>query len=421
MPLNFETKDYRRLFTSHPLSVFLDRKTHELNNEIDALNNDELIRVAIEDYIIYFSTKYHVTAPSLNTAAPTIEAVEGKFLSNKPGEEFVVGFLYCVTYPFVGDSELFNFYSDNQSPVKMRGAVTNDHLIIAHSSDKFDSMDVDAPLEAKLRDIENELNRQRGKIDSFNKNIKEVVKIRIEQRKARLSAMGQVLNRLGYPLTRRKEDDAGTIVVPIARKLLRPVPAISKASVPEYRLNEVDYRAVLQMLASMSLAMERSPTTFAHLTEEQIRDFFLVTLNANFDGAATGETFNRTGRTDILIRSGNSNIFVCECKFWDGSAKHSDTIDQLLSYVTWRDTRTAILIFNRRANFTAVLAKIAETTKSHSSFIEEKATDTETEFRYIFRHPRDEELLFDVTVLAFDVPVSDETSGDVAGRSDTSR
>ena len=60
---------------------------------------------------------------------------------------------------------------------------------------------------------------------------------------------------------------------------------------------------------------------------------------------ATGETFNYGGKTDILIRYQGNNIFIGECKFWKGPKSYLETIDQILRYVTWRDTKVAIFVF----------------------------------------------------------------------------
>jgi hypothetical protein len=67
-------------------------------------------------------------------------------------------------------------------------------------------------------------------------------------------------------------------------------------------LAEQDYQHVLTVIEGMTATMERNPTTFAKLDEEQLRDMYLVPLNGNFEGAATGETFNAEGKTDIIVR-----------------------------------------------------------------------------------------------------------------------
>jgi len=43
-------------------------------------------------------------------------------------------------------------------------------------------------------------------------------------------------------------------------------------------------------------------------------------LNTHYEGGATGETFNAAGKTDILIRVEDRNVFIGECKWWSGAA-----------------------------------------------------------------------------------------------------
>jgi hypothetical protein len=70
-----------------------------------------------------------------------------------------------------------------------------------------------------------------------------------------------------------------------------------------------------------------------------------MVLQPNIEGSATGETFNKSGKTDILLRFNNSNVFIAECKFWHGQKILLDTVSQLLNYLTWRDSKAAIIIF----------------------------------------------------------------------------
>ncbi len=68
----------------------------------------------------------------------------------------------------------------------------------------------------------------------------------------------------------------------------------------------------------MVMVMERSPQDFKDMKEEDLRQHFLVQLNGQYEGQATGETFNYDGKTDILIRIDGRNIFIAECKYWGG-------------------------------------------------------------------------------------------------------
>ena len=166
------------------------------------------------------------------------------------------------------------------------------------------------------------------------------------------------------------------------------------------------YEEILSVLSNMVTVMERNPKTFGGIEEEALRDHFLVQLNGQYKGQATGETFNKKGKTDILIRVDGKNIFIAECKFWGGEKKLKETLDQLLGYTTWRDTKLALLIFNRNKNFSAVLEQIPEVMKNHPTFRQELSYPSETRFRFILHHPEDKNRELLLTVLAFEIPRS---------------
>src|SRR5262249_55009856 len=85
----------------------------------------------------------------------------------------------------------------------------------------------------------------------------------------------------------------------------------------------------------------------------------------HYEGSATGETFNAAGKTDILVREGNRNLFIGECKIWHGSNKFAEAIDQLLGYLTWRDTKSALIVFSRNKHFTSVIESINTEIERH--------------------------------------------------------
>ena len=138
--------------------------------------------------------------------------------------------------------------------------------------------------------------------------------------------------------------------------------------------------------------------------EEDIRQQFLVQLNGRFEGAATGETFNYEGKTDILVRVEGKNIFIAECKFWGGPKAYLETIDQLMGYLSWRDTKTAVVIFNRNKDFSNVLKSILETTETHPNKKKGPEKLGETRFRYTFSNPKDANRELVLTVITFDIP-----------------
>jgi len=127
-------------------------------------------------------------------------------------------------------------------------------------------------------------------------------------------------------------------------------------------------------------------------------------LNGQFEGKATAETFNMSGKTDILLREGDRNAFIVECKFWKGPKAFTDAIDQLLGYATWRDGKTVILVFNRGTDTSTVLSGIDTTVKAHGNFKRTVTWPHDSGFRYILRSKDDANRELILTVLAFHVP-----------------
>ncbi|MBZ5534057.1 MAG: hypothetical protein LAO20_21720 [Acidobacteriia bacterium] len=113
---------------------------------------------------------------------------------------------------------------------------------------------------------------------------------------------------------------------------------------------------------------------------------------------------NLQGKPDIVIRVEGKDVFIAECKFWKREKVFLGTIEQLLSYLSWRDTKAVVLVFNRNADFTAVLSKIAEITQKHNNFKRALGKSDESTFRYVFGQPNDANREIALTVMAFDIP-----------------
>lgn len=98
------------------------------------------------------------------------------------------------------------------------------------------------------------------------------------------------------------------------------------------------------------------------------------------------------------------NIFIGECKFWTGEKGYLETLDQVLSYLSWRDTKASVLIFNRNKDFTGVLKKIEDGTSKHSNFKKQIKKRSETSWTYLFGHKDDTNREISITVQAYNVP-----------------
>jgi hypothetical protein len=135
-------------------------------------------------------------------------------------------------------------------------------------------------------------------------------------------------------------------------------------------------------------------------------------LNAVFEGKATGETFRKYGKTDIRIEEESRSAFVGECKLWGGEKVLLDALDQLLGYLTWRDCKAALVLFNKDvAGFSGVQETIASALAKHRGFLRGKETGHAGEWRFVFQSAEDPAREVTVHVFAFNLFVAQERAG----------
>ena len=214
-----------------------------------------------------------------------------------------------------------------------------------------------------------------------------------------------LVSSLGFALKKDSTAPRTYAAPSVRRKIARRPPQASSAPYEaEPSLSDDDFEHILEVIENMTSVMERSPAAFSGMDEEALRTHFLVQLNGQYEGQATGETFNYEGKTDILIRENGKNIFIGECKFWGGSKKLIETIDQLLGYSSWRDTKVAVIVFNRNKDLSKVLTAAQETAEGHRSYKKTLNPKSETSYRYTFSHRDDENREMTLALLVFDVP-----------------
>lgn len=76
----------------------------------------------------------------------------------------------------------------------------------------------------------------------------------------------------------------------------------------------------------------------------------------------------------------------------------------MLGYTAWRDTKTAILVFNRGTETSTVLNGIKEIAEKHPNYKRTLPWKHESGFRYVFHQTGDTNREFLLTVLVFHVP-----------------
>jgi hypothetical protein len=402
------------LFSGFELREALEAQKGEMFQEIDRMEPNQLLNTGLESLCDYFEQKYRVDAPQLGEAEIQTDQREAdvdvrgdfdraRFDTSKP--LYVRGTTVSFFVPFNGDHELLQCRPSSFTFNPPRATVCPSEIVLTYTEVEHDASALKTSFRHDLSQIRQWLQWVSNDVSVFNASLRGTARQRIETRRQKLIKDQGLVADLGFPL-RRREGAPRTFAVPSVRRkpVTRPAASAERPTPPEPALDMQHYEHILSVISNMVAVMERSPKAFRDMREEDLRQHFLVQLNGQYEGQATGETFNFEGRTDILIRVGGRNVFVAECKFWRGPGSLRAALDQLLDYASWRDTKTAVIVFNRGADFSSVVAKIPDVIKSHPNFQRQLGFNSETGFRFVLHHRDDTSRELILTVLAFEVP-----------------
>jgi hypothetical protein len=295
--------------------------------------------------------------------------------------------------------------------IRPAGRVGEDELLLPIEFARDAKPDIDGQVNAFIGSVSQYLGWARAQIDSFNSSLEQQATRAIEARRRRIEERDAHLATSSIP--ERRPSGAKTYIPDVIVR--RPAPALphrkAQKAPPhlEPALEEKVFEHILGVIRMQAAQMEQTPGTYASMPEEDRRQIILATLNTHYEGRGAAEAFNYHGKTDILIRYEDKNLFICECKIWSGQEHFTDTIDQLFRYVGWRDTKLAIVMFVGEKGLTAILRKARPTLGDHEQFVSWKEEVRETELRACMHWPEDTERLADLNVFFVHIPVTAPT------------
>jgi hypothetical protein len=404
------------LFHKYDLAGVVENHRAALLKELDGMSDNRLLNTDLAELQRYAHEKYALEMIELGE--PSIDEGRTKMQVGRYGGRLDYGEpavtvdaqRYTLEVPFTGDRDLFFCRGSTFNMNPPYGTVGQDRILNTLVDRQPNADQLNTAFQRFLNDLNQHLGWLKPDVTRWNDSIPAVVDSHVQARRARVEQAGEVASGLKFALKPRT-DRAATFTAPVAArtKIAPQLPPARPAAPPEPTLSDTVYRDILDTLQQMAEVMERSPHAYAHMDEETLRFQFLVPLNAKFEGEARGEAFNYGGKTDILITSQGRNIFIGECKIWKGEKALGEAIDQVLGYLSWRDTKTAILLFNRNRSFSEVLAKIQPTVERHPQCVSFDGKNGETEFTFTFARTDDADRKLKLTVLAFDIPGPSDT------------
>lgn len=230
----------------------------------------------------------------------------------------------------------------------------------------------DQDINHELKMLFEEVGNKNKEIEPQNQQLKKQVEQIVQQRYERIrdeeDRFEALINKVSIPLVRKEG-----IVIPDITKLeianeYRTLVPPTATKITEPSLDKEKVNAVIGLIEGCCRSWELSPQTYSDFEEDKLRDIILSSLNSVFRGSATSETFSKKGRTDIYLNIPQGQILIAECKIWDGAKKFHETVDQILNYLTWRNSYGMVINFSRNKGFTSVLETLFAEIPKHGQY-----------------------------------------------------
>ncbi|OUJ74918.1 hypothetical protein [Hymenobacter crusticola] len=407
-----------KLFTGESINELFQQIYKRIQSTIENESETYILNVNESTYIDYLTNNHKIDTPEIHFDHVNADSYEDDI----PAEYFPMDY-YVIQgkryrkeviqffIPCTGETTLLKYRPANEYYVGGSGGhfgITTEAIVAEFINFSNDPAEIRRKFDQEVEGIHPNYNLLRNNIQQFNLSLKEQVRSYLSERKKKFLNKNNLLSSLGIPI-RKRDDVAATFSVPnpqLREKIIvRPI-VHETGFKPEPTLDNDNYIKILKLINDVGKNFERMPSVYKDKGEEDLRDHILMTLDPNFEfGSASGETFNKSGKTDIQLRYNSSVVFIAECKFWSGEKNFLSTISQLLGYLTWRDTKASVIVFVKQKDFSSILKKVDTETPKHSNYLETLARAEENWFNYRFHVNEDKNREIKLAIQLYHLPV----------------
>jgi hypothetical protein len=400
------------LFSSKDGFQFFNERKDALTEEIDTLSKTELessddsLRIILKAKhtirIIEFAEAYRVDKGEFQKDISKDQRFAAfYFRDSDEGPIYKKGRRIEVHLPFSCEKELFEIRPSTLTTIFPKADIAENELIFTFEffSDVDSAEDINKRINEEIGLAKTYSNWLNNNIVAFNGTIDSIIAGSLSIRREKLSRDEEFLGKIQVPKR-----------FPTAVGFARPEKKLDLKIFKEDKQREIEpsletetYDKIVQLVNSLGINLERSSQRLRGLDEESLRDTFLMALNSVYQGMASGEAFNKEGKTDILIKYQDKNLFVSECKIWRNDGYFLEGIGQLLSYLTWRDTKTSYIIFSKNRDVTKVIGRSKELMESHPNFIRAEKVISDSCVKYRFKQKSETSTECFMTLHVFDL------------------
>lgn len=381
-----------KLFDEQDTNDYIEEKKDDIIYTIENLSDNEIMTRDLNELKNYFFNKFYIEPINILKENITSNIDKSKKEEYNPfyhmtglGNEYNIVDSYKITYsiPFSGKisllylkpsiSKLSKFEIDRIEntraeyyPCIICSLNINQKTLESQENPK-DFLETEFNREySKIFEMINYVNND---ISIYNNKLETFVLKQLEERKNKATKFSVLLNKLNIPLKENTSAPQLQSIPLTLKKTSLSFPKVKKVE-ENWQVEEKDYLNIKNIISTVCLSFEHAPSACQKLNEGELRDFLLASLNTHYDSLATGETFSKNGKTDIRIQFKNKSAYIAECKIWHGISEIKKAIKQLVSYTTWRDVKTSLIVFNKEnKDFSLLIEKLDTFIKEDSLFV----------------------------------------------------
>lgn len=391
---------------------YVELKKKEIERDINSqstdfimnVNEEMYVKALVSNYLLEMEVFYETLRIQKVNERKLPETFHNVEFNNMPNK--YIEYTICLKYKFSGNIDLLRVKPTNCTvptrhiPIEVYG----DELLIYFSLKKRDMDNFDVIKGNVIGDVFINIENARGQITSkYNDKLTFIIRNIFRNVKNEKEKEYETFSKFGIET---KSTSDNTYHVNIVKKVIT-IPELLPNKEVAYSIREDIYREIIQAIYGVYKNYEKYESIYKDKTEEDLRDLILPLLQTMFINThSSGETFNKKGKTDILTNAPDgSSILIAECKIWHGEKYLLDAIDQLLSrYITWRDNRTALIVFVHSKNMMDVINNAKAAIMKHRCYVRSNGISNDSSFSYTFHIDGDNGSNISLELMLFHYP-----------------
>lgn len=350
------------LFSTFDPRERLDNQRSRLDEALAALDEHRLLNTAPNALIDYFIAAYRIEPPALRRHEWQAETDDhADFEGNAASHRL------DIDIPFDGDAEWFGAQAGPWTGTSGAVRISGQSLVLTFEIKRGAEQAARALIDREVNEIEKALAWIRQEVNAYNDSLQLTVETTIQTRRQQILAHQELIASLGIPLRKHSDSSVDRLITPVPKTLPAFPPMSNEAELPELTLTPDHIGQIIDTLSGAIRLLSHSPSLYASINEERLRDYVLVPLNGQFEYADGNnqDIFETLGHSTIGLRSGVRFALLVQLLFWTNAKAFTQVAEQVLNHPLCRGASIMLLVFSRTRTISRPLNDIRSAMSAH--------------------------------------------------------